>query len=293
MLCVTYIILTSFGLVCCGLLAERSVSPGRERRWIWCAIVGISFVFPLVSRFAHTAGVARNQAHHPAGGVVHAFEGLEPFLSPFWLAASGLLLLWLAGNAWRVSRHLRRAVRIDGATTPGVAGVHAVVVSDAVGPATVGLWRPRIAVPRWALALPEAHRRYVLQHEEEHRRARDPLMIAAATIAVVLLPWNLGFWWSLRRLRLAIEMDCDARVVAALGDAQAYGRLLLRVAEAGVANRSVQPALLGGRGSLEQRLRVLLQPPQPDRRARFASALAACILLLAILAVPHPVWALP
>ena len=33
-------------------------------------------------------------------------------------------------------------------------------------------------------------------------------------MAVVLMPWNLPLWWQWRRLRFAIEVDCDARVLA-------------------------------------------------------------------------------
>ena len=40
------------------------------------------------------------------------------------------------------------------------------------------------------------------------------------------MPWNLALWWQLRRLRLAVEMDCDNRVVAALGDPNPYGCFL-------------------------------------------------------------------
>jgi hypothetical protein len=50
-----------------------------------------------------------------------------------------------------------------------------------------------------------------------------------AGLVLALVPWNLGLWWQFRRLRLAIELDCDQRVLRRRPDPAAYGRLLLDV----------------------------------------------------------------
>jgi beta-lactamase regulating signal transducer with metallopeptidase domain len=112
------------------------------------------------------------------------------------------------------------------------------------------------------------------------------------SLFVILLPWNLALWWQLRRLYLAVEVDCDNRVVAALGDAPAYGELLFRVAEAG--NNAprlprLQPAFLGGTGMLERRLRMLLAPTQLGYAQRMLLPIAACVILFIVLSMPHPV----
>lgn len=44
------------------------------------------------------------------------------------------------------------------------------------------------------------------------------------------MPWNPALWWIVRRLRLAIETDCDRRVLHAGTDVHAYGVLLLNAA---------------------------------------------------------------
>jgi hypothetical protein len=46
------------------------------------------------------------------------------------------------------------------------------------------------------------------------------------------MPWNPALWWQHRRLRLAVETDCDARVLAAGASPRAYGLALLRTAGA-------------------------------------------------------------
>jgi hypothetical protein len=45
----------------------------------------------------------------------------------------------------------------------------------------------------------------------------------------VALPWNLPLWWQLRRLRHAIELDCDARVLRRGAEPDLYGEVLLEV----------------------------------------------------------------
>ena len=45
----------------------------------------------------------------------------------------------------------------------------------------------------------------MLAHEEEHVRARDPWLLAAAGLALVAVPWNIAAWLVVRRLRLALR----------------------------------------------------------------------------------------
>jgi len=179
-----------------------------------------------------------------------------------------------------------RASRRD-AVVDGVA----VVVTDSLGPATVGFWRSHVLVPRWVLAMPGTQRQYVLRHEDEHRRAHDAQLLLAASLALILTPWNLTIWWHLRRLSLAVEMDCDKRVVAALGDATTYGELLLDVAQATNRGPRLQPAFLGGTGMLERRLKALIAPAQLSRVMRCLLPIAAIALLYVVLSTPHPVLA--
>jgi beta-lactamase regulating signal transducer with metallopeptidase domain len=102
------------------------------------------------------------------------------------------------------------------------------------------------------------------------------------------MPWNLAFWWQLRRLSLAVEKDCDNRVVAVLGDPHGYGELLFKVAQASSHAPRLQPAFLGGAGTLERRLTALLGPPR-QRAQRLIAAATACVLLALALSMPHPV----
>ena len=141
-----------------------------------------------------------------------------------WGIASLVLLLTLAMAAARLSAWRRRwrEAAVDG---------RRVLVSPNTGPAVVGLWSPRVVLPEWALALSIPDRELMLAHEEQHIRAADPALLAVGFGLVLLAPWNLALWWQWWRLRLAVEMDCDARVLAAGRSAVAYGELLVSVCQ--------------------------------------------------------------
>src|SRR6202007_439942 len=72
-------------------------------------------------------------------------------------------------------------------------------------------------------------RQIVLKHERAHIHARDQLTLLAALCLVAVAPWNLPLWWQLRRLRRAIEIDCDARVLRDATSETAYAEALLEV----------------------------------------------------------------
>jgi hypothetical protein len=136
-----------------------------------------------------------------------------------------------------------------------------------------------IVVPRWALALAPDDLALVLAHERAHLDARDPLLLAAGVAALVALPWLLPLWFVVSRLRLAVESDCDRRVLRRHPDAVRYGRLLLDVAERALPNAprwmpdvAGAPALLQPRRLVETRLHGLLTPA-PGRRARARATL--------------------
>jgi bla regulator protein blaR1 len=231
-------------------------------------------------------------------------DGLLPSLSPTTSAALGLawgtgsllLLALLLGGGLHHARARRSwpRIRIHGETarlSPG----H----TPTDGPAVAGLLQPEIILPRWALKLPAEELRLVLRHEAEHRRARDPQLLAAAAFLVALFPWNPVLWWQLRRLRDAVEVDCDARVLRTEAARRPYAELLLRVgarrsallpSPAGSASPFAFPGIRGSTSQLERRLHAM-RPPSA-RPLPLAAAATAALLLVASACVadrPTPV----
>ncbi|MEO5817909.1 MAG: M56 family metallopeptidase [Gemmatimonadaceae bacterium] len=287
MLCILYVNAIGALLAIIGMLVERARPTTAARRWVWCLVIPASLVLPGYYRSHHAAAVGdMNEA------LWSRVDALDPTINRVWFIMSALLVLWTVSNAGWVSHAVLTALSgRRGMGGPAVVDGVDVVVTESLGPATVGVLRTRVLLPKWVLALPSAQRRYVVRHEEEHRRAHDGQLLLIASLLLIVVPWNLALWWQLRRLSLAIEMDCDNRVVRALGDAPAYGNLLLTIAQAANNGPRLQPALLGGVGMLEQRL-IRLVAPTPLRFAqRVALSLAIGTLLFVAVSTPHPVMA--
>lgn len=284
MLCFLYVtaISSCFGLA--ALLTERALPAAMARRWVWCVAIGLSMVVPPLYRSKHVA-------HIGAGSLapdVTFWERLNSIdvMRP-WLVASVMLILWGAFNVVRISLALRRTRR-DRSNVTHLDGVP-VLATDSLGPATFGVFRARVLIPRWVLAMPRDQQQYIVRHEDEHRKANDARLLFLASLMLIVTPWNIALWWQLRRLSLAVELDCDHRVVNALGNADKYGELLLTIAEAATRGPRLQPGFVGGMGSLERRLTTLVAPPQISRFMRLALPAVAIALLIAVLSAPHPV----
>ena len=295
MLCILYVTTIGFLLGLVGLLVERMLPPAAPRRWLWCAIIPVSLYLPGYYRVHHALPVAELAAPPTHTDALAAawtgatdldfwarVESWNGMINLLWHIASAALILWGLAGAWRVWR-----IQRDSHTVAHVDGTE-VLVTPSIGPATVGLLRARVVVPRWVLGLPAAQRGYVVRHEDEHRRAHDATLLFLASLTLVLAPWNLALWWQLRRLHLAVELDCDTRVVAALGDPTAYGETLLAIAQAATRGRRLQPALLGV-GSLERRLVALVAPAPLRRHERWLAPALIAAILLVVLALPHPI----
>jgi TonB family protein len=302
-----YCVAIGLALTVVGLALERGLHlAGRATRWAWVVALAGSFVIPAtawlrpeafssvaiplppvavadpVNVFAPLPGDAPAVA---AAAVASAFalSDLDGALRWGWGVSSVALLCVLGAAALRLSA-LRRAWRasiVDG---------REVLVSENVGPAVAGLWRPEVIVPGWALALGESQRRLMLSHEEEHVRAADPWLLACGAAALVLMPWNPALWWQVRRLRLAVEIDCDARVLARGGTTPEYGELLLQVGRRRSVLALAAPALSEPASFLERRIRLMATALPRWRWAGAGVALAvATAAVIGACEAPRPV----
>jgi len=239
-----YCVGIGLAFVVVGYALERALHfAGRPTRWAWVIALAGSYVVPIAAwvrpdafaTFAVPIPVAVESARSvslPTASTTSTIlnQPSPPFTlsdldSPLrWAWAIGslamLLTLSVAGARLIVIRRRWRQAVVEG---------RKVLVSENVGPAVVGLWSPRVVLPQWALQLTEWERSLMLAHEEQHLRAGDPALLATALLMVLMAPWNPALWWHWRRLRLAVEIDCDTRVLHRGHAAPAYGELLLRV----------------------------------------------------------------
>lgn len=274
-----------------GLVAERAVAAyGLPRRWIWAGAVLTSLGMPVAMAGRGGAPAPRVPAATPVGARAAAPTIAAAPVRPdgpgmaaaAWAIATAGLLLGLTASAGMLAVRRRRWMSATVAGQP-------VLLSARTGPAVAGVIRPRVVLPEWALDCPPDDQRLMVLHEMEHVRARDPLLLALAWTAAALMPWNAAMWYQLRALRLAVEIDCDARVLGRERDLRRYGDLLLRVGSLGSTAGLASAAMAEPRSFLERRIRAMTAVTPGNRGVAATTAVFALLLGGALVrAVPAP-----
>jgi TonB family protein len=267
-------------------------SMHRPLRGVWLVALTVSVCWPplaalLLTRDAEPVARATMGAPVVVGSTV-----AETAITPVawmvkWMLAhldTLLLVLWATLSAVMLVQALRALAtlyRIRRTATRVLIDDAPVLVTEALGPAALGLVRPQVVMPAWLLSLDDSLRALVVRHEQEHCRARDPWIVWGAVLATSLMPWNAGVWFIARRLRLAMEVDCDARTLRASTDRQRYAQLLLLIAQRGHSARFA-PMLAHSRSQLARRIAAMSTPPAP--RPRLQRTLATLVTGAAIVA---------
>lgn len=261
-------------------------SWGVGTRWAWVAALGGSWIVPVVAWFRPAPAAPVVSAEGTAwasalelmmrgeaasSGAAAGIIDLDPALAWAWAVSAALGVAVLVGAYLRL-RH--RTFRWPRARMAGVP----VRVSEGFGPAVLGLVSPSIVLPRWVFALPALERDLILRHEEEHQHARDTLVLAGAALATTLAPWNAALWWQLRRLRMAVELDCDRRVLRRGVSPRAYAALLLEVGERTVATPLPAAALAEPPSFLERRLTMIANGT--GRGSKWGMGMAAAVAIM-------------
>lgn len=197
----------------------------------------------------------------------------DTLLVSVWIAASTLVSSLILWNWFRLRATVTRYPRTEIEDCE-------IRISDAMGPAVFGWRRPVILFPAWLLGASAATRSIVLMHEREHLRARDHQLQLTMLILAVCVPWLVALWWMLQRTRVAIEMDCDARVVHQRNiDPVDYSEVLLEVNQHdGLRIPMIAASLTEPATQLERRIRVLCSDKGP-------TSLARTLLLVGLLAL--------
>lgn len=284
-----------FALVVGALIAGAAAAldpavryAGRPTRWLWAAALAAVALWPAAALLAaHVAAPAR--AIPDAALPVHRLRSIvvgaaAPASTPAWDVALGVA--WAALSALllaRIALGVALVRRRERAWRPADVDGVAVRLSADLGPAVVGVARPRVVVPEWILSLDRPLRALVLRHEAEHRDARDPLLLLAAALATALAPWNVALWCVARRLRLAVEVDCDARVLRAHPVPERYALLLLTIAQRRASGAPSAAALLAEPTShLERRLVTMQTDHRGISRPRLAAAVVAGLAAIVV-----------
>ena len=284
-------------LVAGAAAAQRvfALYRGLPLRWIWAGALAVTFVVSAVwlAPGGHAVAAVGVRTGEPAALVSPAPPTGPSFTLPTVSPAveRGLLAAWALASAALAALLLfafTRLAREHRQVEDGVVGGAAVGLSDSLGPAAVGVLRPRVVIPRWVLGLDAAAQQAIVAHEREHQRTRDPALLVAGLLAVVAMPWNPGVWLAWRGLRLAVEFDCDERVLARGVDRGGYAQILLGAWSHARMSWIPSAALLGASG-LGSRVQHLMRP-EPRRRGMkaFIGTAAVALLVFAACETPAP-----
>ena len=102
----------------------------------------------------------------------------------------------------------------------------------------------------------------MIAHEQAHLTRHDPQVLTLALFLLVLMPWNVPLWWQVHRLRRAIEVDCDARVLEKGLDPEKYRQMLTEVGRRTSGHMGMVAAMSESPSLLQQRLRLMADPVQ-------------------------------
>lgn len=299
-------------------LSERLLRfAGRQARTVWLAALVCSPIFAIV---ASSGGNHRSTAQRSERELTSVAEDqsatarttstrrltlpmlavtqdwsptikrLENPLRWFWAGTSGLMLLTVTVTTLRVRARTARARRsvLDGVP---------VRIDDSLGPAASPFHGGEIIVPTWLESVDTSLRGLVLTHEQQHLRTADPIVLFVATAIVALFPWSPAAWWMLKRLRLAIEVDCDNRTVErhsahGVDERQRYARLLILAAQHHAEKQrpfGASVVLSAASSHLSRRLHMLSNPIVRPTRARVLSLIGATLAVTTLaFAMPRP-----
>jgi len=300
-----YTVVVSLLVGLAALATERALTlVGRPVRWVWAAAAPVALILAVGPWLAGAGGqpdpgmaaapTGAVSVVEPAAGVLRIPSSIEipaagslarldrPLAWAWIVLGAGLMLRFGVGSV--VLRRRRRE------WIPTRVGGEEVLLSTDMGPALLGILRNRVVLPRWCLDLPGDSVELVLAHEAEHRRAGDTRLLVPSMASAILLPWNLPFWWMVRRLRQAVEVDCDARVLRRFPDRRRlYGELLLTVCARRASPSGALATFSEHRSTLGRRIQMLSRATEEGsyRRALILGVVGGLLIVVACL-VPGP-----
>jgi TonB family protein len=284
-----------------GLMLEGAARAlRRPTRFAWLAALVLAIAAPIALPFL-SSRLAKPVPPTALAGSVVAGQGAAVIVQPSfadravaaahrldrplagaWFTLTAICLLRFVAGVMKLRRGRAEWVARD------IAGTTCFVTPD-IGPAVVAMPGARIVIPEWVTALDQASLTTVVRHERQHVLARDTWLIVASAIAAGVMPWSPAVWIIRRRLRLALEMDCDARVLAEDPRVDRYGSLLLAIAQRPRFEAALAATLTESTSDLERRIDAMTTPAprRPRLRAGLLSAVALGAIALAC-SMPSP-----
>jgi beta-lactamase class D/beta-lactamase regulating signal transducer with metallopeptidase domain len=203
-----------------------------------------------------------------------------------WLGVYLTGLAWSLANVWRAQRMLNRLAQSGASGKAHGSGSAPIIEVDApISPMLLGLFRPRLLLPRHLGGFDPLQREMIVEHEMTHLRRHDLQWMAAGMLLQTLL-WFNPFMRLLRaNLTWAQELGCDRDVLHGRPASQrkAYAAALL--AQLKLQHLAPQGALAFGSidaNTLTERVSLIRTPGNPRRSMWARAATVAALLAIAV-----------
>ncbi len=215
-------------------------------------------------------------ANNTAGARVWLLHGAQ-----LWLCAYMAGLAWSIASLWRAQRMLDRLAQSGAVGDVTNSARAAVIEVDApISPMLLGLFRPRLLLPRHLDGFDKLQREMIVEHEMTHLRRHDLQWMAAGMLLQTLL-WFNPFMRLLRaNLTWAQELGCDRDVLRGRPASQRKAYAAALVAQLKLQHLAPQGALSFGSidaNTLTERV-TLIRTPANARRAMWARAATVAAL---------------
>jgi beta-lactamase regulating signal transducer with metallopeptidase domain len=243
------------------LLRLMRQASASARFAVWFSALA---ALPLLA-FLHAPGV-KGSANQVQPGINVPGSWAIPAIAFWAFIAAGILARIVAGigRIWKIRRS---CVPIAQESLPGRAlellsprsarQVEVCTSNLMQVPAAVGLFRPAIVLPEWALNdLSPDQLSAIISHELAHLQRWDDWSNLAQKLLRAVLFFHPAAWWIERQLSLAREMACDDAAVEHVLNARDYAASLVAVAEKSMIQRSILLAQAAVHRARETSLRV-------------------------------------
>ena len=189
-------------------------------------------------------------------------------------------VLWVVGVAAMLVYSLAQLIRLRRRLVGAIPLYGVLRLADHIDtPFVLGLFRPKIYLPSH---LSPQEQRYIICHEQQHIRRKDPILRTAAFAALCLHWFNPLVWLAFRLSGRDMEMCCDEGVIRQLGAEVRgdYSTCLLHFSTRG--QHSFTAPLAFGEGDTKERIENIMKSRKNLPWAA-AVSVALCLLLTACL----------
>lgn len=185
-------------------------------------------------------------------------------------------LIWLIGTAVMVvygvvsfvilKRKMRKSAHVE-------ANIYE--AENIKSPFVLGVFKPRIYLP---VGLSGKEKSYILLHEQTHIRRRDPIVKIAAYFILCLHWFNPLVWAAFLLMCVDMEMSCDERVLAEMGDKMKKDYSLSLLSLASERRIIAGSPLAFGEGGIKERIKNVLNFKKPSRLIVIVSVALVAVL---------------